>query len=69
MGKGQAAPKRTGHQEKTMANDWAHVKKTNKLFHQAGPTMESKRKKENVGRPRNSWKRNTTHEMEKLGYK
>ena len=46
MGKGQAAPKRTGHQEKTMANDRANVKKTNELFHQAGPTMESKRKKE-----------------------
>ena len=25
--------------------------------------------KRRVGRPRNTWKRNTTHEMEKLGYK
>ena len=47
MGKDQADPSRTGHQEKKMTRDRAHVKKTNELYHQAGPTMESTRKKEN----------------------
>ena len=46
MGKDQTDPSRTGHQEMKMAMDRAHVKKTNELYHQAGPTMESTRKKE-----------------------
>ena len=46
MGKDQADPSRTEHQDKKMTMDRAHVKKTNELFHTAGPTMESTRKKE-----------------------
>ena len=34
------------HPSYPLAMDRAHVKKTNKLYHQAGPTMESTRKKE-----------------------
>ena len=68
MGKDQAVPSRTGHQENKMAMDRAHVKKTKELYHQAGPTMESTRKKES-GKTKKHLERNTTHEMEKLGYK
>ena len=53
---------------KKIALDRVHVKKTNELHHQAGPTMNPQGKRR-VGRPRKTWKRNTTHEMEKPGYK
>ena len=60
MGKDQAEPKRTRHQETKMAMDRAHVKKTNELYYPAGPTVESPRKKKSG---------KTTHKLEKLGYK
>ena len=46
MGKDQADPSRTGHQEKKMAIYRAHIKKTNELYHPGGPTMESTKTKE-----------------------
>ena len=50
MGKGQAAPKRTGHQEKTMANDRAHVKKNQQTISPGGPYNGIQKEKGECGK-------------------